>query len=178
MTDTSLSRPEIGTKKRGMIGCALDLIDELTKQLGEENQRLREERDRLQEGYVDDATLKAVFGWVSSQVKAYGWVDVDQALVFVRKDVAPSQGHQPSTKSRRQKMTKRDAIQRIEKAARNVRGDISVMANSDSKFARGLASEGYLGGYRDALYDVILLLNGTTPDRKWWLHKHTEGGEG
>jgi len=33
----------------------------------------------------------------------------------------------------------------------------------------GLASEGYAGGYRDALDDVLLVLNGVTPQsRGYW----------
>ena len=40
---------------------------------------------------------------------------------------------------------------------------------SRGKYGAGLASEGYNGGYRDALDDVILALNGVTPQRNgWW----------
>lgn len=39
-------------------------------------------------------------------------------------------------------------------------------------YATGLASEGYVGGYRDALSDVILAMNGVRPDRRgWWENK-------
>jgi hypothetical protein len=38
-----------------------------------------------------------------------------------------------------------------------------------SSIAAGLASEGYNGGYRDALDDVMLALNGVQPNRHhWW----------
>jgi hypothetical protein len=33
-------------------------------------------------------------------------------------------------------------------------------------YGGGLASEGYSGGYRDALHDVLLLLNGVKPTRR------------
>lgn len=32
-------------------------------------------------------------------------------------------------------------------------------------YAKGLASEGFIGGYTEALQDVLLALNGVTPDR-------------
>lgn len=36
-------------------------------------------------------------------------------------------------------------------------------------YAAGLAAEGYAGGYRDALADVLLLLNKVRPDRRdYW----------
>lgn len=42
-------------------------------------------------------------------------------------------------------------------------------STGDSHVARGLAYEGYNGGYIDALNDVVLLLNGCVPDRRgWW----------
>lgn len=38
-------------------------------------------------------------------------------------------------------------------------------------YRRGLSGEGYNGGYRDALIDVMLLLNGNIPNRKGWWKK-------
>ena len=36
-------------------------------------------------------------------------------------------------------------------------------------YGAGLASEGYVGGYSDALNDVLLAMNGITPTRRgWW----------
>jgi len=69
--------------------------------------------------------------------------------------------------------------------ARDVRGTIKEVSNRVSEqiaafaasgrngpsghYARGLASEGYNGGYRDALSDVLLFLNGVRPNRNgWW----------
>jgi hypothetical protein len=41
----------------------------------------------------------------------------------------------------------------------------------------GLASEGYNGGYRDALIDVIMFLNGVLPNRNdWWKPDHHKFG--
>ena len=37
------------------------------------------------------------------------------------------------------------------------------------RIAAGMASEGYNGGYRDALNDVLLVLSGVRPNRNgWW----------
>ncbi len=44
-----------------------------------------------------------------------------------------------------------------------------IASNSHGKFGAGLACEGYAGGYRDALEDVTLLLNGVKPStRGYW----------
>lgn len=40
---------------------------------------------------------------------------------------------------------------------------IRESAEGGGMYARGLSGEGYLGGYRDALADVYLLLNGVNP---------------
>ena len=65
-------------------------------------------------------------------------------------------------------------------ALKNIRAEMSsAHASADAEykasgskgpnFAAGLASEGYVGGYRDALSDVILAMNGITPNtRGWW----------
>ena len=61
----------------------------------------------------------------------------------------------------------------ISKARKNVEAEIRSSAGYGDNipdvqrfFARGLSSEGYFGGYRDALDDVLLALNGITPNRK------------
>lgn len=42
-------------------------------------------------------------------------------------------------------------------------------SSRENLYARGLASEGYAGGYRDAISDVLLALNGVSPSRRgWW----------
>jgi hypothetical protein len=43
---------------------------------------------------------------------------------------------------------------------------------SHGKYGAGLASEGYAGGYRDALDDVTMLLNGVEPqDHRGYFRK-------
>lgn len=55
--------------------------------------------------------------------------------------------------------------QALDAASREVEG----LAASGGKYARGLAGEGYTGGYRDALRDVLLVLDGVVPNRNnWW----------
>jgi hypothetical protein len=49
--------------------------------------------------------------------------------------------------------------------------EISGLARGGGMYAAGLASEGYVGGYRDALSHVMLLLNGVWPNNDgygWW----------
>lgn len=44
-----------------------------------------------------------------------------------------------------------------------------ISSSTDGKVASGLASEGYAGGYSDALSDVLLLLNDVEPERRdYW----------
>lgn len=51
----------------------------------------------------------------------------------------------------------------------NVSKVIAAFAQRGGRYSSALASEGYNGGYRDALSDVILALNGVHPDRNgWW----------
>lgn len=45
------------------------------------------------------------------------------------------------------------------------RREIAALSASGGHFARGLSSEGYMGGYAQALDDVTLALNGVEPDR-------------
>ena len=53
---------------------------------------------------------------------------------------------------------------KIEAVMAHKRKEISAFA-SQGKIAGGLASEGYNGGYLDALEDVVLALNGVEPQR-------------
>jgi hypothetical protein len=47
--------------------------------------------------------------------------------------------------------------------------DKELSSQSQEKYVRGLAREGYVGGYQEALMDVLLALNGVTPNRRnWW----------
>ena len=63
-------------------------------------------------------------------------------------------------------MRKKELLMRINVATERTDESIKASTNRDSLHSRGLASEGYLGGYRDALQDVVLLINGTIPNRR------------
>lgn len=54
---------------------------------------------------------------------------------------------------------------KIEMALKNASKEISMHA-SQGKVAASLASEGYAGGYRDALQDVLSLARGVSPSRR------------
>lgn len=54
-------------------------------------------------------------------------------------------------------------IRKLKKVLENV--DKEINSHDGGFFSRGLASEGYAGGYRDALYDVMLALNDVKPNR-------------
>lgn len=59
---------------------------------------------------------------------------------------------------------------KVKIALNNVDKRISYFAKSGGSFAGALSSEGYNGGFRDALLDVLLLLNGNNPclNRELW----------
>lgn len=73
-------------------------------------------------------------------------------------------------------MNKRVIMKQLSAALSNVNAEISGIASSGGKYGRAMSGEGYSGGYRDALNDVILLLNGVTPDRRnyWWFTERTK----
>lgn len=57
----------------------------------------------------------------------------------------------------------------IYKAQKKVNKEISGFALEGGRFGGALAGEGYSGGYKDALSDVILALNGNVPRRRdYW----------
>ncbi|KKK84896.1 hypothetical protein LCGC14_2778760 [marine sediment metagenome] len=58
-------------------------------------------------------------------------------------------------------------IKLINIAYKNVEREISYVSKQ-GRLAGALANESYNGGYRDALDDVILALNGTIPQRNYW----------
>ena len=61
-------------------------------------------------------------------------------------------------------------------ARRNVSKEITNLSENGNRYSRGLAGEGYYGGYRDALDDVGIALGGGLPDRKpWWTEEATNG---
>jgi len=61
-------------------------------------------------------------------------------------------------------------LRRLGKASKRVQDGINLRVRGRGLYAGGLSSEGYEGGYRDALYDVELLLRtGIVPRRRnWW----------
>lgn len=68
-------------------------------------------------------------------------------------------------------MRRSQAIRLIEHAARRAAAEIARnRGDGTNKFARGLAGEGYAGGYQQALYDVLLVLrSGDMPNtRDYW----------
>jgi len=62
---------------------------------------------------------------------------------------------------------------KLYKAREKVNREISGHAQRSS-ISGALASEGYSGGYRDAINDVILLLNGVNPRRRDYYDEWTE----
>lgn len=52
---------------------------------------------------------------------------------------------------------------KIRRAQIRIQKEINDTASSGDLYARGLASEGYAGGYLAALSDVLLALNGSMP---------------
>jgi len=55
--------------------------------------------------------------------------------------------------------------------------EISEIAAQGHNAAR-MASEGYLGGYRDGLDDALLFLSGVRPSRRGWWGKPGDGDSG
>ncbi len=66
-------------------------------------------------------------------------------------------------------MTRIAAKARINLALRAVKHEIAQSTDQASVYSRGLASEGYSGGYADALMDVLLVLDNVIPNRhNYW----------
>lgn len=72
-------------------------------------------------------------------------------------------------------MRMRDFLKRLDQALANVNADIGALARSrgpgeDGRFARGLANEGFAGGYAEALRDVDAIIRHGHPrdDRRYW----------
>lgn len=63
----------------------------------------------------------------------------------------------------------------VKQAHKRVSKEIAGFAARGGKYAGGLASEGYNGGYRDALSDVLLALNGVRPNRNDWWSLRSDG---
>ena len=71
-------------------------------------------------------------------------------------------------------MRKKQIMKHIDIAIGNVNKEIQFNTDRGGVFARGLAGEGYHGGYRDALRDVVLLLNDVIPNRDYWRDEEAE----
>ena len=70
-------------------------------------------------------------------------------------------------------MNKRALLKAIKVARANVGAEISGTA-SKGRIAGALSSEGYAGGYRDALDDVAMFLtNGFAQDRRGYWRERT-----
>lgn len=67
-------------------------------------------------------------------------------------------------------MRVREFLKRLASARKNVAAEISGISNGGSLFARGMANEGYAGGYKAALDDVqAMLVHGHPSDqRRYW----------
>jgi hypothetical protein len=66
-------------------------------------------------------------------------------------------------------MNKKAIIKILQIVTDNVTFEISGYAARGGLYAAALAGEGYQGGYRDALQDCILLINGNVPRRRqYW----------
>lgn len=59
-------------------------------------------------------------------------------------------------------------IRNVQRIRKQVNKTISAIASNGGRFAGALSSEGYAAGYRDALNDVLLMLNGVNPSRNQW----------
>ena len=58
---------------------------------------------------------------------------------------------------------------KLDKVRERVSREITAFSRRGGRYAGAMAAEGYNGGYRDALDDVVLALNGATPQRRgWW----------
>ena len=60
-------------------------------------------------------------------------------------------------------------ITKIECALAKVNAEIKSQTDQNNKYSRGLAYEGWQGGYLSALQDVLLVLHDITPNRRqYW----------
>lgn len=64
----------------------------------------------------------------------------------------------------------RSILRALRKAQTKVTAEIDGFAAGGDKFTRGLANEGWAGGYRQALYDVEAMLTHGYPSdpRHYW----------
>lgn len=55
----------------------------------------------------------------------------------------------------------------ISKVGESIRKEHSKFTDQNSLYSRGLSSEGYDGGYMQALQDVLLFMNGNIPNSRY-----------
>ena len=66
-------------------------------------------------------------------------------------------------------MKKRELILALQRASHRCNKEITEIASQGGLYAPAMAGEGYVGGYRDALQDCILLINNVSPNRRdYW----------
>lgn len=66
---------------------------------------------------------------------------------------------------------------KIKQALEAANAEVKAHADRGGMYARGLAGEGYAGGYREALNDVLLAANGVKPQNRFWSAIKFEGYE-
>lgn len=71
-------------------------------------------------------------------------------------------------------MRVRDFLKHLANARKNVAAEIRGNSEDGSLYARGMANEGYAGGYRAALDDVEAMLTHGHPgdQRRYWRNAH------
>lgn len=70
------------------------------------------------------------------------------------------------------------ALRRATSEVRSVGQSTDEPSSVGHRYAGGLASEGYAGGYAAALRDVLLVLNGLKPSSSWgFWNDWTDGGD-
>ena len=63
----------------------------------------------------------------------------------------------------------RGILRQLKQAQYRVQAEMMAQSKSEDYVARGLAPEGFAGGYAAALNDVELALNGVTPNNsRYW----------
>lgn len=76
-------------------------------------------------------------------------------------------------------MRKRELMRWIEAASAEARRDMQANA-THGVYGAGFSSEGYAGGFRDALSGIVNLLHDTVPSGRFWTapNRKSEAGKG
>ena len=56
----------------------------------------------------------------------------------------------------------------------NINKETAAFTSDGGIYAGALSGEGYRGGYRQCAYDVLMALNGITPQTRGWWEKRQE----